>query len=347
MFLDVTWLERPKLFISSTMDKNTKNTRLTMIKELKDEGYEIVEFQSAAFPYSNHNDNSVIEETINAVAKANVFIMIVDDRYGYIDESGLSVTHREYRKALELNLPLYIFINKAVWEDFTNNRISDKDNIKSQSQYNFIKELANYKITEFESSPDCINHIKQQLLNFLGGCLKFSSRANWLWSEGYTRSIEGNASEIWIVTPDFLWDFDDIMFHQIVLNNVSNRGSIYKYIYKETLENNYKKDEMLRKFKMELEHLEKDTSKLNFQIQFLPIKPNKFYWACEQIIFNPYSRKERAIMVDIMDVRDKTLKFNIEFGFGKRLIFREQFVNYWNNHIKDNQTIIDIGIYSE
>ena len=36
MFLDVTWLERPKLFISSTMDKDAKATRREMKKKLED-----------------------------------------------------------------------------------------------------------------------------------------------------------------------------------------------------------------------------------------------------------------------------------------------------------------------
>ena len=31
MFLDVTWLEIPKLFISSTMDENTKTDHLFLI----------------------------------------------------------------------------------------------------------------------------------------------------------------------------------------------------------------------------------------------------------------------------------------------------------------------------
>lgn len=41
MFLDVTWLEIPKLFISSTMDENTKTDRESIIEDLKKENYDI------------------------------------------------------------------------------------------------------------------------------------------------------------------------------------------------------------------------------------------------------------------------------------------------------------------
>lgn len=50
-------------------------------------------------------------------------------------------------------------------------------------------------------------------------------------------------------------------------------------------------------------------------------------------------------MVDVMDVRDRTLKFNIEFGHGKRVVFRNQFINYWNTNTKDTDKKIDVHKY--
>ncbi|OUQ02755.1 DUF4062 domain-containing protein [Thomasclavelia spiroformis] len=344
MFLDVTRLEKPKLFISSTMDRQTINYRKDMIEQLKNEGYEIIDFQSNDFPYGNTTDQTIINETIEAVAKANVFILIVDSNYGTIIDNK-SVIHREYQRAKDLNKSVFVFIHKDVWSDFINKKISNNSLIKSQQHYDFISELAVYKISEFERAADCIKHLKNQLLNFLGGALSFSAQAKWLWNESYTRGIESNAQEVWIITPDFLWDFDDIQFHQIVIVNVVKRGCKYKYIYKATEENKKKHAEMMRKYKTEFKYMKKELSLLEEQIQFLGVKPNKFYWSSEQIIFNPFQRNERAIMVDIMDVRDKTLKFNIEYGFGKRIAFREQFINYWNANIKDKNRLINEESY--
>lgn len=344
MFLDVTWLERPKLFISSTLDKNTNAHRQQLIKSLKDEGYEVIEFQDNSFPYFNTTDTDVINETINAVSKANIFILILDENYGTMIDTE-SVIHKEYKRAKELNLTIYVFINKHVWEDFENKKIGSESNVKSDEHYNFIKELAKYKISTFEITDDCLEHIKGQLLNFLGGCLKFSAQAKWLWNESYTRSIESNADEVWIITPDFMWDFDDALFNQIVVNNIVNRECKYKYIYKATEENKNKYLEMMHRYKINYRNKGKNIAELSEKVKFLPIKPINFFWSSEQILFNPFKINERAIAVDIMDVRDKTLKFNIEFGMLKRISFREQFIRYWNKHIHNDDDKIDENDY--
>lgn len=344
MFLDVTWLEKPKLFISSTMDRTTRAIRNDIKLKLEERGFEVVAFESDDFPYANDNSSNVIEETINAVAKANLFILIVDGNYGTIVGSQ-SVIHREYLRARELKLPIYVFIQNDVWVCYKDKKIGPSDLIKSPEHYDFIKELAEYKISDYDSASDCFSHIEKQLLNFLGGTLKFSAKANWLWNENYTRSIEKNAKEVWVVTPDFLWDFDDEQFHRIVVKNITERGCKYKYIYRETMENRGKRIEMERFYRQDLEARGKDISRLEEQVQFLSVKPDKFFWACEQIIFNPLARNERAIMVDVMDVRDRTLKFNIEFGLGKRVTFRNQFISYWNHSQKDEKKKIDTSKY--
>jgi len=310
------------------MDKNTFCNRKEIIEALHNDGYEIIEHRSSSFPYSNFANDGVISDTINAVAKANLLILIVDENYGSIVDSR-SVTHHEYRKAVELNLPMFIFINKHIWNDFEKNNLSHDSYIKSEAQLGFIKELAFNKITVFDSASDCLEHIKQQLLNYLGGFLKFSRQTKWLWNQSYTRLIEETAREVWVITSDFLWDFDDPEFHHIVATNVISRNCVYKYIYKDSPENNAKKDEMMRIYKLSLKRTSSEGT-LENRVQFLPVKKERYYWSCEQILYNPMELDERAIMVDIMDIQDKTLKFNIEYGFKKRMEFRKQFITYWN-----------------
>lgn len=344
MFLDITWLEKPKLFISSTMDKSTKVIREGIKEKLEERGYEIVAFESNEFPYANNNSSKVIEETINAVATANLFVLIVDENYGTMVDKQ-SVIHKEYRRAVELKLPIFVFIQSGVWECYKNKEYGDDKLIKSLEHYQFIKELAEYKISDYETATHCFVHIEKQLLNFLGGSLKFSSKANWLWNENYTRAVEKNAKEVWVITPDFLWDFDDEQFHRIVVKNIVERECKYKYIYRDTRENRDKKDEMERYYRQAFIKEGKDVQKLDEQVQFLSVRTDKFYWASEQIIYNPLTLDERAIMVDIMDVRDRTLKFNIEFGHGKCMTFRKQFISYWNQYQKDLKMKIDISKY--
>lgn len=242
-------------------------------------------------------------------------------------------------------MPTYVFIQKNVWEDYRDARIGSEHYVKSKEHYDFIKSVSEYKIAEYTSPKDCIKHLNSQLLNFLGGALRFSTRASWLWNENYTRSIEKNASEVWIITPDFMWDYNDIPFRNIVVKNVTERGCIYKYIFRGSTENILKKDEMIRFYRKVFEQEGKKLHDLENQVQFLSVKPDKFYWSSEQIIFNPFALDERAILVDAMDVRDRTLKFNIEFGHDKRVTFREQFVSYWNSNIKVPEKKIDVDKY--
>lgn len=344
MFLDVTWLEKPKIFISSTLDKNTDIVRKDIMEDLDNMGYELIAFETYDFPYANDNSATVIEETINAVAKANLFVLIVDENMGTI-VNGKSVVEREYLRAKELRLPTYVFIQRDVWNDYRNKNIGDNYNVKSQAHYEFIKMISEYKIAEYTSPRDCIKHLNAQLLNFLGGALRFSSKASWLWNENYTRSIEKSSKEVWIITPDFMWDYNDIPFRNIVISNVTERDCIYKYIFRGSAENIAKKDEMMRYYAKIFKKQGKDESILNNQVQYLCVKPDKFYWSSEQIIFNPFELDERAILVDAMDVRDRTLKFNIEFGHDKRIVFREQFIDYWNTNVKSADKKIDTEKY--
>lgn len=263
------------------MDENTKTDRESIIEDLKKENYDIIEFHSYNFPYDNMQDLSIVDETINAVKKANVFILILDNNYGTVIDNK-SIIHREYERAKELNLPIFVFIKQNVWRDFENKKINSKSTIKKKEYYDFILELSQYKITPFKKYQDCVNYIKEQFLNLLGGVLKFSSQSQWLWNENTTRRIEKSAKEIWIITPDFLWDFDDKEFHAIVMNNVIDRDCKYKYIYKNSENNNLKRDEMLRLYKMYFNNKGKNILDLNNQVQFLPVNSSDFNWSTKQ-----------------------------------------------------------------
>jgi len=198
------------------------------------------------------------------------------------------------------------------------------------------------QILNFDSDKKCIEHIKNQFNNHLGGLFRFSRQANWLWSEYKTRSIESSANEIWIITPAFYWDFSDEDFRSIVTNNVTRGG--YRYIYCDTDTNKKRMEEMLRSYKMLFSKKEIEEKLVEERNYFLAIPEDDFVWSSEQILFNPFGLNEAAIMVDIMDAKDKSLKFNIAFGREKRVNFRRQLVSTWNKHAK-KECRIDVNNY--
>jgi hypothetical protein len=345
MFLDRTWLEPPKVFISSTVQDETGIYRESIINEMLKMGIHTVEFQDNNFPYENDNIKDVIRETIDAVRTADVFLLIIGKRYGHILEDGKSVIHHEYNEAHENNLTTFVFIEDKVWSDFRRNLIGNDKYVESEYHKNFIEQVSVNKICTFNNADKCIEHIRCQFNNHLGGFFRFSRQATWLWGEHKTKEIESNAREVWIITPDFYWDFTDPVFRNIVKNNII-KGCVYRYIYLSNEINNGRVEEMLRSYKLLFKKHGVDVKYVLKRNYFLPMKEGDFVWSSEQILFNPFDLKEEAIMVAIMDVKDKSLKFNIAYGLEKRISFRKQFISIWNKYAEKEEDKIDINKYA-
>jgi len=345
MFLDRKLLDSPKIFISSTVLDETGIYRKSIIDELTKMGMNNLDFQDNNFPYLNDNETNVINETIESVHAADVFLLLIGKKYGHILKDGKSVIHHEYEEAIKYRLTTFAFIEKAVWNDYQRNLVGDGRNVENEKHNNFIKQVAENKIWDFDDANKCVEHIKSQFNNHLGGFFRFSRQATWLWNEYKTREIESNAKEVWIITPDFYWDYIDKDFREIVTKNIE-RGCIYRYIYLNNRDNKDKVNEMLRQYKLMFRDKGIDEKFILERNYFLPIPEDDFVWSSEQILFNPFDLKEDAIMVDIMDVKDKSLKYNIAYGTSKRVNFRRQFVSIWNKHSEEKDKI-DVSKYQQ
>ena len=220
MFLDRGLLGTPKVFVSSTVLDESGIYRKEITDALTDMGMHIVEFQDNQFPYGNDNSTSVINETIEAVHTADVFLMLIGRKYGHVHKEGKSVIHYEYEEALKYNLAIFIFIEDKVWSDYNRDLHGGDNYVENEEHKNFIKQVSTNKILNFDSANQCVEHIKAQFNNHLGGLFRFSRQATWLWSEYKTRGVESNAKEIWIITPDFYWDYSDLEFRNIVARNI-------------------------------------------------------------------------------------------------------------------------------
>lgn len=343
MFLNPTWLKKPSIFISSTMEDLNNIYRQQIIKSLKEMGFELLDFQDSNFPHSLNPSAEVIKDSLKAVKSAEIFILILGKRYGKIFKEGKSIIHHEYNEAINNNIPILIFINNDVWRDFSYGR-QDSENIENKKHFQFIKEISIHKIYPFQEYEDCISHMKNIFNNFFGGFLYFSKLADWLWDKDKTIEVECNSSEIWIITPDFYYDCIEPEKFKEVTCNIIDRNCKYKYIYRLTEENKNRIKELKRIYKLCLEEKRQNTNILDKLIMYLPVPPDEFFWATEQIIFNPFQLNESAIMVDIMESKDKTTRFNIEMGREKRIEFRSSFINYWNNNIQDENNKIKYSI---
>lgn len=334
MFLNPTWLRKPKIFVSSTMEDKNNIYRQKIIKNMKDMGFDILDFQDSNFPHSIDSSSEVIQDSINAVKAADIFILLIGQRYGTIYREQKSVIHCEYEEAIANNIPLLILIQSNVWRDALSKR-QQSEYFENEKHFQFIKELSKHRMHPFQDDEECVSHIKTIFNNYLGGFFYFAKLADWLWDKDKTIEAECSSSEIWIITPDFYYDFSEPEKFEKVKHNVVDRKCMYRYIYKSTQQNEDRITEMKRVYGLSMEKRGADPKILDDLLYYLPVSNQNFVWATEQIIFNPFRLSESAITVDIMGSRDKTTRFNIEFSREKRIEFRGQFITYWNNNIQD------------
>ena len=129
----------------------------------------------------------------------------------------------------------------------------------------------------------------------------------------YTHGIERAADVIWVLTPDFYWDYADTEFNQLVHENVTRRHVRYFYLFREDRQSGDRIKEMTAQYE---EAIGDSWRELVFSAA---IPEEEFFWCAEQVLYNPGDpHRERAILVDTMDGRNKENKFDVELGRGRR-----------------------------
>jgi len=144
----------PRVFISSTC-YDLQEIRFQLRRFIEDFGYEPVmsEFGDIFYDLSKHVQDACKDE----ISKSNLFILIIGNNYGSLyykhnEEENLpdSITLQEFRKALEVGVPKYIFINKFVQYDYENYK-------RALSTY-FTKYFSKHSVPDAE-----INSVKNKL----------------------------------------------------------------------------------------------------------------------------------------------------------------------------------------
>lgn len=96
-----------RVFISSTAD-------LTDERQAVDEALTSLMLDANRFESWPSSPDGPIETCLSQVAESEALVLLLGCRYGTLEkETGLSVTHLEYRKAMELGLPVFAFILPA------------------------------------------------------------------------------------------------------------------------------------------------------------------------------------------------------------------------------------------
>lgn len=131
----------PRLFVSSTC-YDLQEIRFQLRQFILDFAYEPVmsEFDDIFYNYEHHVQDSCLEE----ISKCQLFLLVVGNNYGSIyhqeqanDKIPDSVTLKEFKRALDINIFKHIFINKFVDYDYKNyKRALDKVMLKYFKEHN-------------------------------------------------------------------------------------------------------------------------------------------------------------------------------------------------------------------
>lgn len=114
----------PRVFISSTC-YDLQEIRFQLRRFIQEIGYEPVmsEFGDIFYDLGDHVQDACKEE----INRSNIFVLVIGNNYGstyhkHSSKKGIpdSITLQEFRKALEVGIPKYIFINRFVQHDFEN-----------------------------------------------------------------------------------------------------------------------------------------------------------------------------------------------------------------------------------
>lgn len=155
-----------KIFISSTC-YDLSQIRSDLSDFILSFGYQPVMSEFTSFPIDP--DNNTIENCIDNIATVDIFILIVGSRYGFIVDSGKSITNTEYLYARQRGIPIYVFIYKSlisilpIWK--ANKEGDFSSTVDTTKVFEFVSEIRESNRNwcfEFEKAQDIVSTLKIQ-----------------------------------------------------------------------------------------------------------------------------------------------------------------------------------------
>lgn len=169
-------MAKVNIFISSTC-YDLSQIRDDLKRSIIDLGHNPILSELKDFPIDPLLSNT--ENCISAINKeADIFILIIGDRYGAVLESGKSITNTEFITALNKGIPIYTFTLKkmtAILPLWESNPSADYSTIVDNNKvFEFLADVRKKRGLwnfEFEKAQDIIEILKSQLSNLFHDAL--------------------------------------------------------------------------------------------------------------------------------------------------------------------------------
>ncbi len=219
-------MPKTRIFISSTC-YDLSQIRQDLKESLLAIGHEPIMSENKDFPVNPMA--STQESCIEAVKQeADVFVLIIGNRYGYKVESGQSITNLEFLTAVQKGIPIYTFSLKSmihVLPLWKKNPTSDfTEYVDDTKVFEFIEQVRSNKGLwnfEFETAQDIIEILKPQLSILLNGSLSDCLKLNTSLDKELQDHLSGKALELLLKKPE---SYETRLFLQMMADEIGKHA---------------------------------------------------------------------------------------------------------------------------
>lgn len=210
------------LFVSSTC-YDLSQLRADIRDFAEGVGLEPILSELDSFPVNPSQDT--IQNCLDAVRnRADLFLLVVGNRYGSITETGKSVTNLEYIEAASRGIPRYVFVKSEVlavlpiWK--TNPTADFSASVDTPKLFEFVSTLRDKGevwVFPFSNAQDIVRTLRKQLSYLLADSL--SLRAKLQEKDASALALSPGALRIYIEKP-MGWEF--LVFAKLLQDGVAS-----------------------------------------------------------------------------------------------------------------------------
>lgn len=211
-----------KVFVSSTC-YDLSQIRADLFDFLSSFGYHPILSEYTTF--SINPDNDALENCIQNVNEADLFILIVGNRYGYVADTGKSITNTEYLYAKEKGIPIYVFVLKSIitllpiW--IKNKQADFSETVESNKVFEFVQEIRDSNKNwcfEFEKAQDITLSLKIQFAHLFKTSLDLRQKFRASHQPDYWKNLSAQAINIILYKKPY---FEPLFFAQVLKDELA------------------------------------------------------------------------------------------------------------------------------
>lgn len=203
---------KPVVFVSSTC-YDLKQVREDL-KSFFEQNYGFQAMLSEFNSFPIDPCKGTFENCLNNVDKtADVFVLIIGNRYGYITDVGKSITNLEYLHAKAKGIPIFVFVDKQIYNNmmvWRSNKNADftflVDNSKIFEFVSEIYEQSEQWVYTYESVKDITSTLKEQFCLLFYDGLSLKKIVGDSYNQIINADIPPNAIRMYVEKP-YAWEY--------------------------------------------------------------------------------------------------------------------------------------------